>query len=635
CVNMDGETACDSLASWRYRDPEFAEIAAGYVCLVVSPDDHQPRDYDDRGRRLVSPRLGRVTDREHIDLEPTLFERYFTERRVAPRHVGVDVDGTILFDLYLLTDPTVLDAGLAEHSRPVEMPDWGALSTAELAQYPDASAREEMERRMLEGDAATRLEIASLAGSMPEAGMIGLRDGDESVRRATALALAAAGDSLDVLQRTRLMEAAAQLDEATRALVVSALMPVVEGNAYGMASLASLEPGARISGLGDLGDWRGAALLSTLPTNFARSRDAALSALEALDGRVDPAEASPSHSLVRANALLDLAHSFAARAEDPRDAAAECVKEARRGASASPARAQAMIASASTLAGDFGAAVRSARAALPELWSASSDPLSLYALQALRTGGTQLIYASLKAGRPVPSSLVADAMLAGRTLVAHSAGVEADATQLLDLAGAVGDVALLDELALECVTRFPGSADLHQRYRNRVLVSRGGDAMSGAYDALDASVTTEGYGPTLSWFRGLAMLVAAEWEVQQAGLERARATYDASLAAFGAAVDAEPSFADSANHYRVLGGAAAAALAARAGEADRARELLETFGRLRPASLDLKDGLGVTPREYAAEVLQATQDAEGSNGGSGGDAEPQQAPREGREKAGG
>ncbi len=603
CVNMDGETACDSLASWRYRDPAFAEIAAGYVCVVVSPDDHQPRDYDDRGRRLVSPRLGRVTDREHIDLEPTLYRRYFNGRRVAPRHVGVDVDGKILFDLYLINDPASLDAQLREHARAAAPIDWTALDVAELAQYRDASAREEMERRMLDPDPAVRLSAAAHVGSMPEAGVLGLRDQDGAVRDLAARSMAAAGGALDAQQRGRLVAASVGLSEETRALVRAGLMLAVEGDPFAMASLNALAPDSRISALGSAGDWRAAASLSTLTSSGPMGRDEALHGLERLDARIPEDGPTAPQSLLRAQALLRLAEALAAISQDPRDAASEAAAAAVAGAASDPIRAQAIQAQAASLGGDFAGAVRAARAALPSLWAATSDPLYLSTLRALQGGATQLVYAQLNSGQPVASSLVADAMLAGRTLLAHPAAEEADALALLDLAGAVRAVDLVPTLLLESLQRFPASPDLHQRFRAERLTSMGAGAMEAGYLALEAMDLPDGYGPTLMWFRGLALLVAAEWEVAQGADAAAAVLYGSAIAAMEATVESEPAFADSAHHYAVLSHAGSATIAAASGDLAAAARHLEAAGTLRPSSLEQKDGLGRTPRERAAQLL--------------------------------
>ena len=576
CVNMDGETACDALANWRYREAPFAELAAGYVCLVVSPDDHQPREYDDRGRRMVSPRLGRVTDREHIDMEPELFARYFEGRRVAPRHVGVAPDGTVLFDVYLINDPVQLDNQLREHARPVEAPDWSAMGASELSVYPDASAREEMERRMLAGDIMARVAAAAFVDSMPDAGMIGLRDPDAVVRAATMRALSASPELLDPLQAQRLKTA---------------------------ISLSGTGTAPAGSALGTARDWKAAASLATLNSVPAMGRDAALAALERLDEAVAPDAATPTQALLRAGALLQLAQSFAEAGEDPRDAAAEAAVFASKAAGVNPWRASAIEAVASGLAGNYDTTVRASRSALTRLWMAPSDPLTLHTLRALRTGATQLVYGQLNDQKAVDQSLVADGMLAGRTLLAHPAGTEADAVMLLDLAGAAVGARSESRLLLEAVTRFPASAVLHQRLRAQQLRDVGAASMGARYDSLDDSLQDAAYRPTVTWFRGLALLVAAEWEQGQGASAPAFAAYEDCIESFEASIEAEPTFEDSALHYLVLAHAGAASLAVDAGELESAARHLQAAAALRPSSLDLKDGLGLTPRERALAAL--------------------------------
>ncbi len=603
CVNMDGETACDALAAWRYRDPAFAKLASGYVCLVVSPDDHQPRDYDDRGRRMVSPRLGRVTDAEHIDLEPELFARYFEGRRVAPRHVGVAPDGSILFDVYLINDPRQLDAKLREHQKPVEAPNWSEMETNELSTYPDALAREEMERRMLVEDPEARLAAAAFVGTMPDAGMIGLRDPDAAVREAAALALGEASSRLAPGQLQRLIAAAPTLSPEARATLKVQLGSTIDPSSPVAKSLGALDSAAMVSSLGSVEDWRSAASLATLYAAPSIGRDLALAALERLDEATPPDSATSAQSLLRAGALLQLAQSFAEAGEDPRDAAAEAVVFAGQAAATDPWRAKAIESVATGIGGDYAASVSSARLALPGLWVAPSDPLTLQTLRALRTGATQLVYSQVTDQKKVTRSLVADAVLAGRTLLAHPAGTEADATALLDLVSVVGDSVRAPEFVLEAVTRFPASAELHRRFRALQLESVGAASMGARYDALEASLGDQAFAPTVTWFRGLALLVAAEWEQGQGDGAAATRSYEASVAAFEASVAAEPTFEDSALHYLVLAHAGAASLGVDAGQLEAAAKHLQAAATLRPSSLDLKDGLGLTPRERALAIL--------------------------------
>src|SRR4030095_8566403 len=77
CVNMDGEIASEHYAGVRYRQPEIAALYEPYVCVIASVDRHNPRDYDDEGKRIVCPRFGTLTCGEHIAIEPGLFDKFF------------------------------------------------------------------------------------------------------------------------------------------------------------------------------------------------------------------------------------------------------------------------------------------------------------------------------------------------------------------------------------------------------------------------------------------------------------------------------------------------------------------------------------------------------------------------------
>ena len=190
CVNIDGEVASESLAWARYRDPAFVELVKGFVPVLASPDRHNQIDYDDRGRRIPDPTFGRLIDREHVDIEPTLFQSYFKGRRVAPRHVGVAPDGTILFDLYFLGDLAELDAALQEHGKPGEEPrDPAMMSDRELLESPDALHRDHLEVFFAQADATTRARLTGLALSSlrrtqhPALVRMALRDLEQSVRQ--------------------------------------------------------------------------------------------------------------------------------------------------------------------------------------------------------------------------------------------------------------------------------------------------------------------------------------------------------------------------------------------------------------------------------------------------------------------
>lgn len=108
-VNMDGESASERIVREQYRDPAFVGDANRCVPVIGSVFRHNPRDYDDRGRPILCPRLGNVTCGEHIALEPQIFERFMGGDRIAPRHVLIAADGTKRFDEFLLFDLSLLD----------------------------------------------------------------------------------------------------------------------------------------------------------------------------------------------------------------------------------------------------------------------------------------------------------------------------------------------------------------------------------------------------------------------------------------------------------------------------------------------------------------------------------------------
>lgn len=118
-LNMDGESACERIVRERYRDPKFVASTRPFVCVIGTVFRHNPRDYDDEGKRIPCPRLGEITCGEHIALEPAIFDGYLAKdhERVAPRHALITPEGTKLWDRYLLFDLRELDAQLASSAK--------------------------------------------------------------------------------------------------------------------------------------------------------------------------------------------------------------------------------------------------------------------------------------------------------------------------------------------------------------------------------------------------------------------------------------------------------------------------------------------------------------------------------------
>src|SRR5690606_5793315 len=103
-VNMDGEIASEHFAGVRYRDPVTAAHMARYACVIASVYRHTPRDYDERGERVLCPRFGTVTCGEHIEAERELYGRYFEGNRISPRHIVLDHEAKKVQDVYYSWD---------------------------------------------------------------------------------------------------------------------------------------------------------------------------------------------------------------------------------------------------------------------------------------------------------------------------------------------------------------------------------------------------------------------------------------------------------------------------------------------------------------------------------------------------
>ncbi len=115
CVNLDGEPASERFVRTKYFNAAFVRLTTAFVPVIASVNRHSPQDFDAHGHRIHCPRFGIVTCGEHIALEPVVFERYFDNERVAPRHIGGGLDGRQLFDRKLENDISLVDRSLRQH----------------------------------------------------------------------------------------------------------------------------------------------------------------------------------------------------------------------------------------------------------------------------------------------------------------------------------------------------------------------------------------------------------------------------------------------------------------------------------------------------------------------------------------
>ena len=626
CVNIDGENASESLAWGRYRDPEFAALAAGFIPVLASPDTHTPRARDDRGRRLPDPRFGRLLDSEHIDVEPLLFERYFDGRRVAPRHVGVSPEGEILFDVFLVQDLSIVDEKLRQHGVfDVELRAADTLSVAELLMSPDAGHRDELERRFVEADEATRALLANEALASwravqhPELVRLALRDSSVVVRHAGAWSLIQNADAAPLDEVPAAYAEVAGDPDASAALV--AALENVAANSDDAARRTSAGYFARVfadlgspSAVVDAERWRLAlALAPTVVEEPLGEADleSASRFLDSLSAELDQHPDDAELLVHQAAAFVRLARVQMALGRNPSFFFEDAIRSANRALELAPdnGRALGLAAWSSYMLSDPEAAAELAARALPHLLRDAGSPLAKRVLEAFASLRTQAIYTAMGANEAWPEGWVPDAIGAHEALLAHPGATEQQWRTYLDLLGSLSAYDAQAEALQRALAAYPLSADLHNYLRFQMLRDSGARALEAAYeDGALADARTQ-HGPTIAWFHGLATLIAAEQDVNNGNPETAVATYRRCVDRFQDAIELAPDFADSASHYQALALAGAARLHGDAGHFDDAVELLSASFRTAPGSLESSDGLGETPAGTARSLSRSLRRA--------------------------
>jgi len=559
CVNMDGETACESLAHYRYKDPEFANLTRGFVPLIVSPDRRNVRDHDDLGRRIPDPRFGRVINEEHIMIEPDLFERYFSGRRVAPRHLAVSPEGQVLFDIFLSNVPAEIDRALKEHGRfDVAEPDPAAMTEGQLLTSRYAACRAELESRYINGDERTRARLAGLALSdmretqHPELLQMALVDPNPSIRRQAAWVLVQRPEALTAGRLSGLLRDS-EGDPALRGALLATVDRLrTRGRDLAMRYQADrlhrvFNDLARASRAVDVERWRLTLPVVATPA-VEESLDLVLERLAAVETRLAKRPEDPGLDLLRAELLLRCAQAqIASGGGNP----TFFLEDARAGAEELPSsgRSLAVVASASYLLGDAERAGEAAAAALPQLVTQAGGGSATDVLGALVWARTNAIYAVMGRGGNWPDGWVSEVRDACEVLLLHPDGTEAQALSYVNFLGAVGAWAEQREVLERALERFTLSGDLHGRLRALALRDAGAAGLEQAYAMLPRTQDNEA---ALDWFAGLASLVSAEWSVQNKDMDAALASYGRSQTLFEESVAVNETFADSAAHYVCL-----------------------------------------------------------------------------------
>lgn len=315
CVNMDGEIASEHYAGVRYRMPEIAKLYTPYVCVIASVYRHNPRDYDEHGQRILCPRFGSVTCGEHIAIEPVLYEKFMDGRRIAPRHIMVELDGKETYDVFYAWDTAsvfqAIGDGIAKRSIQAAPPLRGDRTLLERVASSENSDQVVVEQAYREGDAALRKQLLTAAvqrGAQAPVDLLRLAlfglDPELAETARKALAGTQAPGAVDLIaEALRVPMPAAQKDALVQALVrLGEASPRARTLAVVHQGLATRSAEVDVEG------WAKSLAGAEYPAPVDRS------ALEAqLDSKGLAARSQPKDAL----AWLELAESALAFAIDP------------------------------------------------------------------------------------------------------------------------------------------------------------------------------------------------------------------------------------------------------------------------------------------------------------------------------
>ncbi|HGY91224.1 MAG TPA: hypothetical protein ENK43_08645 [Planctomycetes bacterium] len=612
CVNMDGEIASEHYAGIRYRDPAIAELYKPYVTVIASVYRHNPRDFDETGQRILCPRFGSVTCGEHIAIEPVLYQKFFDGKRIAPRHIMVELDGKETYDIFYALDTASVFAavakGIAERKLPTRPLVKGDRSLEERVASPDNADRTAIEKSFVAGNHDQKLAILEAAVAL----------GDKAPREVLRLALFGLDEDLarmarDALAKTNSPRNVELIAEALQApLGDDERAPLIQA----LERLGKSSPRARTlatvnKGLGDapatVDSQRWAQGLqgggSYAP---APGSDVFAQRLESLDESVSSGD--PKR-------LLDLAEAFLAQAESlspDRPGAPLTIRALLSDALDAAKRAQAAGAQGWKLEriltavhynrGELQDARKHAVEAMrnppenPRSWD-SMVVLGLFA-EARR----EAIRTAVLAGKDWPAAWLRDLDATYDLLAKHPHGDDTQVAAHVDFLTWLRAWRKARRALVQGLERFPASPLLHDRFRLQVLRSQGFRALEGAYARLLARPDAH---PMLPWFAGYATLVAAEFHRRKSEYEEALKAYDRAITRFERAIakmsrDVE----DSSRHFIAMAHAGKARVAYEIGDDAAALEELLAAFKTRMRSANILDGLNISAVD-TAKMLRA------------------------------
>jgi tetratricopeptide (TPR) repeat protein len=617
CINMDGEIASEHYAGVRYRQPEIAALYEPYVTVIASVYRHNPRDYDDQGRRIPCPRFGGVTCGEHIWIEPVVFEKFCDGQRVAPRHICVELDGGESFDMYYRNDTASVFADIRDGivNRP-PLPPPAVRSDRpilERVQSPDVRDRTAVEAAYRDGDAAQRRALleAGLAGDpnrqldLLRLAVFGL---DPDLGREARSALT----KVDSPDATQLLADALQvpMDGAEREALLATLKRL--GDQSPLARYLSVVHGGLTAGSAtvDAKAWAEAGAGGTYPAPAPWFGASGLPAR--IESAAEASEARPEDPAVRldlAEASLALALKAPATYSDPRtakmfarhlyDEAQRCARDAEK-LGAKGWRLDTILALAAYYGGEIDDAYARADAAVKQLPPGEPGWMSMAVVTVFAESRWKAIKAAVREGKEWPREWLTDLHAAYTVLLHHPLGTDGQVVWHYDFLDWLGANRRASTILRDGLARFHDSPALHERLRERLLKDQGPEALEAAYDAM---LKEKDATPTLLPFAGLASTAAAEQHRRAGRFDQAQAAYARAISHYDRGAAANPAGREEADRAVALAHAGRARVALQLGDDAAAVQEINLSLARSPGSAATLDGMGISPAETAQALL--------------------------------
>jgi tetratricopeptide (TPR) repeat protein len=627
CINMDGEIASEHYAGKRYRQQEVADLYEPYVCVIASVYRHTPRDYDDAGNRILCPRFGSVTCGEHIAIEPIIYEKYLDGRRIAPRHIMVELDQSEVYDVYYVNDTAgVFDAiREGQEKRNVETKTIvrGDRPVAERVGSRHIEDRKAVEQAYRKGDAALRRKLLESALANKDAAPVDLLrlavfglDTDLAKDARKALAETDSPEAVNLIAEALRVP----MDTSERDALIAALERMGESSrkAWWLAvvnrGLVSKSDAVDVSGWSEaLAESKGGGSYGEA-TSDRPEVSAEWLELEAEQLRREAAcRADPDNGDTHA-ALAETSLEMAFKAkktfmDSPRlaraferhnyDLAQRSADRARSLGSADW-RVHGVPALIQYYTGDVEKAYELAAPAVKALPPGEPSWHAMALITVFAESRFKAIKASVKKREKWPAQWLTDLDAAYSILLQHPLGTDAQVAWHYDFLLWLRAYRRATRVLDRGIERFPNSSVLHNRFRERVLRRDGVDALEPAYAKM---LEEDDHARDLEWFAAYATMVVGDYHRRAGRAQEALDAYGRAIPLFEKAIERNPASMGSADRYVAFALAGRSRMAYQLGDIETAmKEVLASFERDTHAA-GARDGAGVTPVETAQIIL--------------------------------